>query len=390
VAADPKHFSTIMMLERHRTVLLFSTVVVFSCCCDAWTSLQSTSWTRTTNSNNRRYDLSTSSSSSSLLLGLSSDDKNDRPTPLLLDRRQLGTVVASTLIQLTPFVAANAVETDGTGGSGADDDGVAFADIAARAQRISQQVDAARPPSTSSMILATNKTAYDFTLPVAGDLVPFQVIIRQSSTSSATDESSTGGGNGDVPVYANMFRDGTIKAIIVVNIKQDDPVARKDIPELMTIATKYGGAVAIVACPTDQGYYEPDTSQLLRLKLASEYGYGINPSTVVIDKVNILGSAAHPFWRWLQSTCRTPAGLGRVQGNFEKFLVDGRTGLPVRRYPRKYRPLNMVNDIEALLVNKPLPPAGANYLEEWRTAATEAPTNTYRFEKGLNYFDGAT
>ena len=69
----------------------------------------------------------------------------------------------------------------------------------------------------------------------------------------------------------------------------------------------------VVCCPTDQGYFEPDTSTLIRLKLASEYGYGINPASVVTDKVNLLGTGAHPFWRWLEGTCRTPAGLGRVQ-----------------------------------------------------------------------------
>ena len=145
--------------------------------------------------------------------------------------------------------------------------------------------------------------------------------------------------------------------------------------------------LAIVACPTDQGYYEADTSQLLKLKLASEYGYGINPSTVVTDKVNMLGTGAVPLWRWLQNTCRTPAGLGRIEGNFEKFLINGRTGLPVRRYPRKYRPLNMLDDIEAVIAGRPLPPAQANYLEEWRMATAEAERDTYRFEKGLNVFD---
>ena len=84
----------------------------------------------------------------------------------------------------------------------------------------------------------------------------------------------------------------------------------------MTITTnRYGrtGEFVVVCCATDQGYFEPDTSTLIRLKLASEYGYGINPASVVTDKMNLLGTGAHPFWRWLEGTCRTPAGLGRVQ-----------------------------------------------------------------------------
>ena len=73
------------------------------------------------------------------------------------------------------------------------------------------------------------------------------------------------------------------------------------------------GEFVVVCSPTDQGYFEPDTSALLRLKLASEYGYGINPATVVTDKVNLLGTGAHPFWRYIEGACRAPSGLGRIQ-----------------------------------------------------------------------------
>lgn len=184
-----------------------------------------------------------------------------------------------------------------------------FADIAARATQITQELDA-QSASQAATVRSSTQTAYDFVLPVAGQPVKFADLIGQEFYP-----------NGDVKV----------KAIIVVNIKQDDPVARKTIPELMALATKYGGrnsdnssptssssSLVVVLSPTDQGYYEPDTSALITLKLASEYGYGINPATVVTDKVNLLGTGAHPFWRWLQSTSRIPtSGIGRVQGNFE-------------------------------------------------------------------------
>lgn len=250
-----------------------------------------------------------------------------------------------------------------------DDDDASFAAIAARATEITKVLDK-EAAATAANIRKSEKTAYDFELPIVQENVKFQDVIHQE-----------------------FYKDGVkVKAILVVNIKQDDPIARKCIPELISIATKYGrnpadSAIAIICCPTDQGYFEPDTSALLRLKLASEYGYGINPATAITDKMNVLGTGAHPFWRWLESTSRTPAGLGRIQGNFEKFLIDGRTGLPVRRYPRRYAPLNMVDDIEALIAGRPLPPARANWLEEWRVAAAESERDTYRFEKGLNWFD---
>ena len=77
---------------------------------------------------------------------------------------------------------------------------------------------------------------------------------------------------------------------------------------------RYGpSGFAVVCIPTDQGYFEPDTSALIRLKLRAEYGYGINPATALTDKINLLGTGANPFARWIQGKCRTPAGLGRIQ-----------------------------------------------------------------------------
>jgi hypothetical protein len=47
----------------------------------------------------------------------------------------------------------------------------------------------------------------------------------------------------------------------------------------------------------------------------------------------------------------------------------------------------MEDDIVAVISGRMLPPARANWQEEWREAAADAKANTYRFEKGLNYFD---
>mmetsp|Transcript_41529 Transcript_41529/g.117608 ORF Transcript_41529/g.117608 Transcript_41529/m.117608 type:complete len:331 (-) Transcript_41529:151-1143(-) len=256
---------------------------------------------------------------------------------------------------LSGFPAVSAAEDDET-----------FASIAARAAKLSSDVGERSPQVVPKS--DDPRTAYDFSLPVAGETLQFRDIVHQQTDTEGRSK---------------------VKAILVVNMKEDDPIARKDIPEFMSLASKYGrdGEFVVIMSPSDQGYYEPDTSQLIRLKLASEYGYGINPATVLTDKVNFLGTGAHPFWRWLQKTCRNPLGIGRLEGNYEKFLLDGRSGLPLRRYPRKYKPTDMKNDIEALIAGRPIPPAGANYNEQWRAASVEAERDTYRFQKGLNYFD---
>ena len=67
--------------------------------------------------------------------------------------------------------------------------------------------------------------------------------------------------------------------------------------------------------------------------------------------------------------------------------MDGQTGLPLRRYPRKYTPSDMQDDIAALVAGKQLPPPGPTWKEEWRSAVKEAEADTYRFQKGLNWFD---
>lgn len=260
---------------------------------------------------------------------------------------------------------------------------VAEESIAERAARISREMGEdekkmammnknknskiAPPVDADKVIISTDdkkkdsRTMYDFSVPIAGKDTKISDVVGPNA-----------------------------KAVLVVNIKQDDPYARKNIPSMLSLASKYGPkGLVVIAVPTDQGYYEPDTSVLIRLKLNSEYGYGINPAAVLTDKMNLLGTASHPFMRWLQGSCRTPQGLGKIQANFEKFLLDAETGLPLRRYPRKYLPYEMIEDIEALVVNGEhvLPPSSVFYREEWRNAIKEADADTYRFQKGLNVFD---
>jgi len=237
--------------------------------------------------------------------------------------------------------------------------------IAERAARITAQISEKENSVDTTKVEPVDpnaKTIYDFSLPVNGVEIPISELV------------------------------GSPRAILIVNIKQDDPLARKNIPGLMSLVSKYGakeGGLSVISVPSDQGFYEPDTSILIQMKLRSEYGYGINPSTILTDKINLLGTGGNPCMKWLQANCRTPQGLGKIQSNFEKFLIDGQTGVPLRRYPRRYLPSQMTNDIEALTIKQKsaLPLPSVEYREAWRDFVKEAATETYRFQKGLNYYD---
>ena len=158
----------------------------------------------------------------------------------------------------------------------------------------------------------------------------------------------------DVPL--SKFRGD---AHLVVNIKMDDPVAGANFNAMRYAAKEYPGAAAasssnyltstasrshasqsyhaglrVWAVPTEQGYYEPDVSELVRAKAYSQFGFGTYPTAVVFDKIDVIGNTAHPLYRYL-ALATNPNGVGRLTVNFEKFLLDG-DGKPLRRYPRKF------------------------------------------------------
>jgi hypothetical protein len=91
----------------------------------------------------------------------------------------------------------------------------AFASIAARASKLAVEVGEKTPTRVTKT--SDGRTAYDFSLPIEGEIVSFTDMIHQ------------------------QYEDGRpkVKAVLVVNMKEDDPIARKDIPEFMSLASRY-------------------------------------------------------------------------------------------------------------------------------------------------------
>lgn len=90
-----------------------------------------------------------------------------------------------------------------------------FASIAARAAQLSSEVG--EKTTTVAQKSDDPRTAYDFSLPVAGETLQFSDIVHQQYDSEGRAK---------------------VKAVLVVNMKEDDPVARKDIPEFISLASK--------------------------------------------------------------------------------------------------------------------------------------------------------
>ena len=113
------------------------------------------------------------------------------------------------------------------------------------------------------------------------------------------------------------------RATLVVNVKFDDPETVKQLPNLQGFVDSYAKqGLRVLAFPTDQGWFEADDSDSLRLKFKSTFGFGQFPVAMVFDKADLLGGNAIPLYRWLTGTMSNPWGINRLVFNYEKFLLD--------------------------------------------------------------------
>lgn len=143
------------------------------------------------------------------------DNNNEEPVSSTSSRRNV--------VSALGLAGASGIVSALTGPNVALAEEDSFAEIAARANRISKDIEQSTPVSE---VRKTDKTMYDFSLPIEGKQVPIKDILRQSFDGE----------------------NARVKAVLVVNIKQDDPVARKDIPELISLVTKYVIFCVCVPC----------------------------------------------------------------------------------------------------------------------------------------------
>ena len=91
-----------------------------------------------------------------------------------------------------------------------------FESIAARASKLAGEVGE-RTVTRSTNMRGDTRTAFDFSMPMEGESVSMKDVVHQEYNEEGIAK---------------------VKAILVVNMKQDDPIARKDIPEFISLAAK--------------------------------------------------------------------------------------------------------------------------------------------------------
>lgn len=185
------------------------------------------------------------------------DPSSSSPTPLASasgssSRRAFLATSAIILTSGNALFPAYADEQDNVEPPSSSSD--AFESIAARAARVSQEVTQSeiaqqladdeanqRRIDLAQKLKDDIRTIYDFTLPVNGKAREISELIGQTFSDGSSGDGWTDGGEGEssTPGRMNGGRVGTrVKAILVVNMKQDDPIARKNIPELIELVTR--------------------------------------------------------------------------------------------------------------------------------------------------------
>ena len=163
-------------------------------------------------------------------------------------RTFLTNIIAVTGASSSSVIISNALPAH------ADDDAAetsssTFESIAARAAKVSEEVQQAeaakeatneaaqqRNREAAQALKNDKRTIYDFTLPINGKAREVSEVLGQTFDNGDSSDGWSDGSDGGMDYSTTLG--SRVKAILVVNIKQDDPLARKNIPELIALVTK--------------------------------------------------------------------------------------------------------------------------------------------------------
>lgn len=137
-------------------------------------------------------------------------------------------------------------------------------------------------------------------------------------------------------------------------------------PLLNGLKDKFGDKLEIVAFPSAQFENQEPTSDPVEIFNAIKYvrpGNGFVPKFPLTIRIDVNGENRDPIYSFLKRSCTSTRDRFNsneallyakrnsrdIKWNFEKFLIDPRTGTPIRRYDQKFKSDLIAPHIEELL-----------------------------------------
>ena len=102
----------------------------------------------------------------------------------------------------------------------------------------------------------------------------------------------------------------------------------------------------VLGFPCNQfGGQEPGTNEEIQSFCSLKY----DVTFPILNKIEVNGSDADPFYKYLKETAPGVMGTKNIKWNFTKFLIN-QDGEIVKRFGPRTEPKEMLEDIEAVLV----------------------------------------
>ena len=124
------------------------------------------------------------------------------------------------------------------------------------------------------------------------------------------------------------------KVVMVVNVASKCGLTPQ-YKQLQALHEKYGSqGLVILGFPCNQfGAQEPGTAEEIQQFCEANYGVTFN----MFSKIDVNGENAAPLYKHLTALDTEPKGPGKIDWNFEKFII-GRYGQVVARFAPRTTP----------------------------------------------------
>jgi glutathione peroxidase len=112
---------------------------------------------------------------------------------------------------------------------------------------------------------------------------------------------------------------------------------------LQALHQQYGSKLVLIGFPANNfGKQEPGTNTEIKSFCTKNYGV----TFLMMDKISVTGSDAHPLYKWLSSKADNGVCENAPNWNFCKYLIDEKGNI-IKFFPSKVDPLS--SEITSLL-----------------------------------------